>query len=109
MDLRLLYSDFAMDDRELVFHSTSDSEPSYHDDLEITPIVRSQCYSMRIPISHGPIVNKPSSPRYNRLGYVWDLGRGRSHTRSNLRTHSGLCWSNRGRRVAGGPSTCGWT
>ena len=36
MDLRLLYSDFVMDDREVVFHSTSDSEPSYHDDLDNT-------------------------------------------------------------------------
>ena len=36
MDLRLLYSDFVMDDRGVVFHSTSDSEPSFHDDLENT-------------------------------------------------------------------------
>ena len=36
MDLRLLYSDFVMDNREVVFHSTSDSEPSYHDDLDNT-------------------------------------------------------------------------
>ena len=36
MDLRLLYRDFVMDDREVVFHSTSDSEPSYHDDLDNT-------------------------------------------------------------------------
>ena len=34
MDFRLLYSDFVMDDREVVFHSTSDLEPSYHDDLD---------------------------------------------------------------------------
>ena len=36
MDLRLLYSDFVLDDREVVFHSTSDSEPLYHDDLDNT-------------------------------------------------------------------------
>ena len=36
MDLRLLYSDFVMDDRELMFHSTSDSAPSYHDDCDNT-------------------------------------------------------------------------
>ena len=36
MDLRLLYRDFVMDDQEVVFHSTSDSEPSYHDDLDNT-------------------------------------------------------------------------
>ena len=36
MALRLLYSDFVMDDQEVVFHSTSDSEPSYHDDLDNT-------------------------------------------------------------------------
>ena len=31
-----LYRDFVMDDLEVVFHSTSDSEPSYHDDLDNT-------------------------------------------------------------------------
>ena len=36
MDLRLLYSDFVMDNRGVVFHSTSDSEPSFHDDLDNT-------------------------------------------------------------------------
>ena len=34
--IRLLYSDFVMDDRELIFHSTSDSAPSYHDDRDNT-------------------------------------------------------------------------
>ena len=36
MDLRLLYSDFVMDDRGVVFHSTSDSSSSFHDDLDNT-------------------------------------------------------------------------
>ena len=36
MDLRLLYTDFVMDDRGVVFHSTADSEPSFHDDLDNT-------------------------------------------------------------------------
>ena len=36
MDLRLLYSDFVMNDQGVVFHSTSDSPPSLRDDLDNT-------------------------------------------------------------------------
>ena len=56
MDLRLLHSDFRMDDRELMLQSTADTEPTFHDDRGfmycVIPVFRSDAPDLaRDPLS----------------------------------------------------------
>ena len=92
MDLRLLYSDFIMDNRELMLQSSVDAEPAFHDDRGFTycviPVFRSDDPDLAWdPLSTNRSL--PGTPIWRCLGpWLWPVPR-RTKSTSWFRTKCG--------------------
>ena len=80
MDLHLLYSNFVMDNRELVFHSSPDVTNMFHDDRGFTHCTITSFQNGDPDIAQDPLSTNRRLADSHGLQDVWDHGGRRSYT-----------------------------
>ena len=104
MDLRLLYSNFIMDNRELMFHTTPDATHIFQDDRGFTYCAITAFQTGDLDISRDPLSTNRRLTDSREFQMFGDHGGGRSNTgrdiRPNSRLLSALLWTARLRRTS---------
>ena len=89
MDLNSLYSDFVMDDKEVLFHSAPGAVSSFHDDDGNMYCALPAFRHSDADLTRDPLSTNRRLVNTEELGVIRYVGRGRSHTRPHQGPYSG--------------------